>query len=106
MSPRDTSSPAGVSSDVKQQPLDDDVKRSTAEVGDAVDEKSVRVGETEVDDLFQPLSGVEAYDGRRILTVRAVATGGILGSLVACSNLYLGAFMFMADPLLFRVPPC
>lgn len=97
MSPRDISSPAGVPSDVKVQPLDDDVKRSTPEVGDAADEKSIRVGETEVDDLFQPLSGVEAYDGRRILTVRAVATGGILGSLVACSNLYLGTWWYLAD---------
>ncbi|KAH7363302.1 OPT oligopeptide transporter protein-domain-containing protein [Plectosphaerella cucumerina] len=99
---RDISSPAGVPSDVKQQPLDDDVKRSTAEVGDTVDDKSIRVGENEVDDLFQPLSGVEAYDGRRILTMRAVATGGLLGSLIACSNLYLGLKTGMAaDASLF-----
>lgn len=41
-------------------------------------------------DPFQPLPGVVVYQGERILTIRAVVTGAILGSVIACSNMYLG----------------
>ncbi|CAI0649288.1 unnamed protein product [Colletotrichum noveboracense] len=50
---------------------------------------SVIEGVTEEQDQFKPLPGVKPYDGRRILTVRAVATGICLGSSINCSNLYL-----------------
>jgi hypothetical protein len=90
-----SSTPAGVASDAKQQPLDDDFKRSPAEVSDAVDEKSVRVGETEVDDLFEPLRGVEAYDGGPILTVRAVATGAYSALLwIALTSTWVRWFLW------------
>ncbi|KAH6689760.1 OPT oligopeptide transporter protein-domain-containing protein [Plectosphaerella plurivora] len=69
---------------------------------DLVPRDSVRVGESEIDDLFLPLEGVEPYDGGSILTVRAVATGGVLGSLICCSNVYLGLKTGMgADATLF-----
>jgi len=53
--------------------------------------ESVIEGVTEEQDQFKPLPGVKPYDGRRILTVRAVATGVFLGSVINCSNLYLGS---------------
>ncbi|KAM5349266.1 hypothetical protein ACJ41O_005773 [Fusarium nematophilum] len=66
------------------------------------DEKSVANGDIEEDDQFAQLSGVEPYDGRRLLTVRAVFSGVILGSLISCSNLYLGLKTgFGADATLF-----
>ncbi|KAH6952180.1 OPT oligopeptide transporter protein-domain-containing protein [Fusarium avenaceum] len=52
--------------------------------------ESCTVGESEEDDKFRPLSGVEPYSGDRILTVRAVVTGIILGSVILCANVYLG----------------
>ncbi|KAJ0426895.1 ABC transporter type 1, transmembrane domain-containing protein [Aspergillus carlsbadensis] len=59
------------------------------------------VGQSE-DDLFAPLLGVAPYDGRRLVTIRAIITGGVLGSLIACSNLYLGLKTgFGADATLF-----
>lgn len=54
------------------------------------DSKSIALGEVEIEDPFQPLSGVAPYDGGQILTVRAVVTGAVLGTLIACSNMYLG----------------
>lgn len=62
----------------------------------AMDGASISNGETEEDDPYKPLSGVPMYDGRRLVTVRAILTGGLLGSLIACSNLYLGMTTFMA----------
>lgn len=56
-------------------------------------DKSIHVGEVEVEDAFQPLLDVEPYDGRQILTVRAVLTGVFLGSIISCANLYLGKAM-------------
>lgn len=53
--------------------------------------ESVIEGTTEEQDQFKPLPGVKPYDGRRILTVRAVVTGVFLGSVINCSNLYLGS---------------
>jgi hypothetical protein len=50
---------------------------------------SSTLGQSE-DEPFAPLLGVAPYDGRRLVTIRAVFTGGVLGSLIACSNLYLG----------------
>lgn len=52
--------------------------------------KSIGLGEVEIEDPFQPLLGVAPYDGGQILTVRAVVTGAVLGTLIACSNMYLG----------------
>lgn len=52
--------------------------------------ESVAHGAMESSDPFQPLDGVEPYDGRQLVTVRAIVSGAILGSLVSCSNLYLG----------------
>ncbi|KAI8306509.1 putative metal-nicotianamine transporter YSL7 [Colletotrichum sp. SAR11_59] len=64
--------------------------------------ESVIEGVTEEQDQFKPLPGVKPYDGRRILTVRAVATGVFLGSVINCSNLYLGLMTgFGADATLF-----
>lgn len=59
--------------------------------------ESLGVGLVAADDPFQPLSGVEAYDGRRILTVRAVVTGLVLGSVILCANLYLGMSLATAQ---------
>ncbi|KAG7040313.1 hypothetical protein JMJ77_0001489 [Colletotrichum scovillei] len=57
---------------------------------------------TEVFDAFKPLSGLRPYDGRHILTVRAVITGVVLGSVINCSNLYLGHMTGLgADATLF-----
>ncbi|KAJ4171642.1 hypothetical protein NW754_013413 [Fusarium falciforme] len=56
----------------------------------ATDGASISNGETEEDHPYEPLSGVAMYDGRRLVTIRAILTGGVLGSLIACSNLYLG----------------
>lgn len=61
------------------------------------DEKSVANGEVEDEDQFAPLSGVEPYDGRTILTVRSVAAGVVLGALIACSNIYLGTLSRLPD---------
>ncbi|KAF4938568.1 putative metal-nicotianamine transporter YSL7 [Colletotrichum fructicola] len=64
--------------------------------------ESVIEGVIEEQDQFKPLPGVKPYDGRRILTVRAVATGICLGSIINCSNLYLGLMTgFGADATLF-----
>ncbi|KAH6957810.1 OPT oligopeptide transporter protein-domain-containing protein [Ilyonectria sp. MPI-CAGE-AT-0026] len=64
--------------------------------------KSIGLGEVEIEDPFQPLSGVAPYDGGQILTVRAVVTGAVLGTLIACSNMYLGLKSGMgADATLF-----
>ncbi|KAI8184818.1 hypothetical protein K4K51_012226 [Colletotrichum sp. SAR 10_75] len=64
--------------------------------------ESIIEGVTEEQDQFKPLPGVKPYDGRRILTVRAVATGVFLGSVINCSNLYLGLMTgFGADATLF-----
>ncbi|KAF7556191.1 hypothetical protein G7Z17_g1660 [Cylindrodendrum hubeiense] len=66
------------------------------------DSKSIAIGEIEIEDPFRPLSGVVPYDGRRILTVRAVFTGAVLGTMIACSNMYLGLKTGMgADATLF-----
>ena len=54
------------------------------------DGASIALGQSEEDDLYRPLSGVPPYDGRRLVTVRAIFTGAVLGSLVACANIYLG----------------
>ncbi|WYZ33756.1 hypothetical protein EsH8_I_000032 [Colletotrichum jinshuiense] len=82
--------------------IDPDIKKSSTLVTDASNEKSIGVGQSLAEDMFLPLQGVEIYDGRRILTVRAIATGGFLGSLIACSNLYLGLKTgFGADATLF-----
>ncbi|KAH7140977.1 OPT oligopeptide transporter protein-domain-containing protein [Dactylonectria macrodidyma] len=65
-------------------------------------DKSIQVGEVEAEDTFQPLLDVEPYDGRQILTVRAVGTGVFLGSIISCANLYLGLKTgFGADATLF-----
>jgi hypothetical protein len=56
----------------------------------AVDGASIIAAESEEDQPYEPLPGVMPYDGRRLVTVRAILTGGVLGSLIACSNLYLG----------------
>ncbi|RSL72618.1 hypothetical protein CEP53_001021 [Fusarium sp. AF-6] len=43
------------------------------------------------DDLYKPLKGVEEYDpSQRLLTVRSVVVGCVLGSLINCGNIYLG----------------
>ncbi|GJD00762.1 oligopeptide transporter [Colletotrichum higginsianum] len=80
-----------------------DIKNGPTFVADADEgKKSINLGQVLVDDTFLPLRDVEPYDGRRILTVRAVVTGGLLGSLIACSNLYLGLKTgFGADATLF-----
>ncbi|KAM6510465.1 hypothetical protein FSOLCH5_010905 [Fusarium solani] len=62
----------------------------------ATDGASISNGETEEDDPYKPLSGMAIYDGRRLVTIRAILTGGVLGSLIACSNLYLGIITLMA----------
>ncbi|RTE73118.1 hypothetical protein BHE90_012469 [Fusarium euwallaceae] len=63
---------------------------------------SVSNGEIEADNPYEPLSGVALYDGHRLVTIRAILTGGVLGSLIACSNLYLGLKSgFGADATLF-----
>lgn len=67
-----------------------EIKSEPVLVTDAGEDKSIHMGQVIVEDTFLPLENVEKYDGRRILTVRAVVTGGFLGSLIACSNLYLG----------------
>ncbi|KAL4789265.1 OPT oligopeptide transporter protein-domain-containing protein [Aspergillus venezuelensis] len=62
---------------------------------------SSTLGQSE-DEPFAPLLGVAPYDGRRLVTFRAVLSGGVLGSLIACSNLYLGLKTgFGADATLF-----
>ncbi|OJJ01958.1 hypothetical protein ASPVEDRAFT_52766 [Aspergillus versicolor CBS 583.65] len=62
---------------------------------------SSTLGQSE-DEPFAPLLGVAPYDGRRLVTIRAIFTGGVLGSLIACSNLYLGLKTgFGADATLF-----
>ncbi|KAL2787432.1 OPT oligopeptide transporter protein-domain-containing protein [Aspergillus keveii] len=62
---------------------------------------SSTLGQSE-DEPFAPLLGVAPYDGRRLVTIRAIVTGGVLGSLIACSNLYLGLKSgFGADATLF-----
>ncbi|KAL2814434.1 OPT oligopeptide transporter protein-domain-containing protein [Aspergillus granulosus] len=62
---------------------------------------SSTLGQSE-DEPFAPLLGVAPYDGRRLVTIRAIITGGVLGSLIACSNLYLGLKSgFGADAILF-----
>ena len=53
-------------------------------------DKSIQIGEVSTEDTFQPLQNVEPYDGRRILTVRALASGIFLGSIIGCANVYLG----------------
>ncbi|KAL4876528.1 OPT oligopeptide transporter protein-domain-containing protein [Aspergillus karnatakaensis] len=59
-------------------------------------------GDVVEDQPYEPLVGVAPYDGRRVVTLRAIITGGILGSLIACSNLYLGLKSgFGADATLF-----
>ncbi|GKT66738.1 oligopeptide transporter [Colletotrichum tofieldiae] len=79
-----------------------DIKNGPVSVADVDEGKSINLGQVLVDDTFLPLRDVEPYDGRRILTVRAVVTGGLLGSLIACSNLYLGLKTgFGADATLF-----
>lgn len=50
-------------------------------------------------DLFAPLTDVEAYNGGRILTFRALLTGAFLGSIITCSNLYLGEFALLPRTL-------
>ncbi|CAG9950422.1 unnamed protein product [Clonostachys rosea f. rosea IK726] len=68
----------------------------------AVDGASIIAAESEEDQPYEPLPGVMPYDGRRLVTVRAILTGGVLGSLIACSNLYLGLKSgFGADATLF-----
>lgn len=62
----------------------------------ATDGASISNGETEEEDPYKPLSGVPMYDGRKLVTIRAILTGGVLGSLIACSNLYLGMIFLTA----------
>ncbi|KAJ4014169.1 hypothetical protein NW766_006421 [Fusarium irregulare] len=64
------------------------------------DGTSIGLGQSDEDDLYQPLSGIQPYDGRTLCTARAILTGSVLGSLIACSNIYLG---FGADATLFSV---
>ncbi|KAI8712159.1 hypothetical protein NCS52_01313400 [Fusarium sp. LHS14.1] len=86
-------------SGVARAPAESDADKKEALISDT---KSLAEGEVEEDDQFIPLSGVEPYDGRTILTVRAVVSGIILGSLISCSNLYLGLKNgFGADTTLF-----
>ncbi|EXK27164.1 hypothetical protein FOMG_16236 [Fusarium oxysporum f. sp. melonis 26406] len=92
---------AGVSekSGGNQASLKPDLDEKEAPVSDT---KSITDGEVEDVDPFLPLAGVEPYDGRRLLTFRALAMGVILGSLISCSNLYLGLKSgFGADATLF-----
>lgn len=53
-------------------------------------DKSIQLGEVVIEDTFQPLQNVEPYDGRRVLTFRALAVGVFLGSIIGCTNVYLG----------------
>ncbi|KAJ3511580.1 hypothetical protein NM208_g15414 [Fusarium decemcellulare] len=70
--------------------------------GDHDNKKSIAEGEVEEQDPWAPLPGVEPYDGRTILTARAVLSGIFFGSLIACSNMYLGLKTgFGADATLF-----
>ncbi|CAH0054458.1 unnamed protein product [Clonostachys solani] len=67
-----------------------------------VDGASIAAAESEEDQPYEPLPGVMPYDDRRLVTIRAILTGGVLGSLIACSNLYLGLKSgFGADATLF-----
>ncbi|KAJ4247104.1 hypothetical protein NW762_013242 [Fusarium torreyae] len=80
--------------------LDDKNEKDTAI--HTTDGASIADGEVEEDQPYEPLPGVQLYDGRRLITVRAIATGAVLGSLIACSNLYLGLKTgFGADATLF-----
>ncbi|KAF5246475.1 hypothetical protein FANTH_6847 [Fusarium anthophilum] len=72
-------------------PIDND-KPDKGMTINGTDSASIALGQSEEDDLYQPLSGVPPYDGRRLVTVRAILTGAVLGSLVACANIYLGHF--------------
>lgn len=77
--------------------LDLPKKKGPDSMVQATDDASISNGETEEDDPYKPLSGVAMYDGRRLVTIRAILTGGVLGSLIACSNLYLGIITLMAN---------
>ncbi|KAI8652239.1 hypothetical protein NCS57_01287000 [Fusarium keratoplasticum] len=82
--------------------LDLPKKKGLDSMVQATDDASISNGETEEDDPYKLLSGVAMYDGRRLVTIRAILTGGVLGSLIACSNLYLGLKSgFGADASLF-----
>ena len=65
-------------------------------------EKSIQIGEVSIEDTFQPLQNVEDYDGRAILTVRALATGVFLGSIIGCANVYLGKTSPIPQPSLVQ----
>ncbi|KAL5594883.1 hypothetical protein FOVSG1_008572 [Fusarium oxysporum f. sp. vasinfectum] len=96
-----------VSSTEKQSGQDvktsvDNVKPDKDMAINDTDGASIALGHSEEDDLYRPLSGVPPYDGRRLVTVRAIFTGAVLGSLVACANIYLGLKTgFGADATLF-----
>ncbi|KAJ3540439.1 hypothetical protein NM208_g5064 [Fusarium decemcellulare] len=55
----------------------------------ATDGASISNSETEEDHPYEPFSGVATYDGGRLVTIRAVLTGGVLSLLIACLDLYL-----------------
>ncbi|KAH6980729.1 OPT oligopeptide transporter protein-domain-containing protein [Ilyonectria sp. MPI-CAGE-AT-0026] len=85
--------------DGKNRP-DEDTKNATGGSCEKID--SVAEGQVEELRPFEPLRGVETFDGRRIFTFRAVFSGFILGSVILCSNLYLGLKTgFGADATLF-----
>lgn len=79
----------------KQQPAVDDVeaeKRPSVGVASIAKSASGPPADDKITDLFvcfPPLKGVEPETSP--LTVRAVLTGIVLGSLVNASNVYLGA---------------
>ncbi|KAL2209889.1 OPT superfamily oligopeptide transporter [Sarocladium strictum] len=65
-------------------------------------DESYAEGDSVDEDKFRPMPDVETYDGRRILTIRAVLTGIVLGNTIGCANIYLGLKAgFGADATLF-----
>jgi hypothetical protein len=67
-----------------------DVSEST--LPQDADEKSLAQGQSEAIDLYVPLpeDGYAQPENSRVLTIRAVGVGCLLGSMVNASNLYLG----------------
>lgn len=83
-----------------------DFKKDELEHMATAGEKSVNIGDfEEAEDYFYPLRDVEPYDGRRILTVRALVTGVFLGSIISCANVYLGMFSLHAKKTMWYLLP-
>lgn len=69
--------------------------KSATNVDEAGNEKAIKVGETEVVDIFQPFPpDPNARPERQwVVTIRAVVLGCMIGTAVSASSLYLGKYL-------------